>query len=420
MVGLDSNIFFQRAAAEQANANRFQQQLDSGLKMYTEGKKEKGLDVAKLAEAAAYKKASGLEVTPEEDALAKGWDKIQSTSLALDPLGRPYQKRQSIFGDIQPGHQPGNGIYSDLAAAAGQGYQPTYSRPEPVVSGGEADAPFPPGFVNGSPSDIPADGDELPQMTVEEINSQLPPQLQNVSGQGLDLAPLQNINQPGPIQDTGSVADSLGGRLDPNNPAVLEADIAVRKQMATDKAKLEAENSITEKKKAEGKKQLEGVLSDMRTAIGDLSATGEVVTTGGDKLKNVENYLKNSGMGQKYAGATGSAAQPPRDRFNSARNRLTTALMAATGMSSQQLNSNVELQEFLKSLGNTQMAPETVNSIIDNISRQYGNGPQDSPVFEDRKAQTAPKFPSTLEGKRVRNDQTGQVGVIRNGKWEAQ
>lgn len=362
---LDSSIFLQGAALQNRNAENLQNQLSAGLKAYVDSKKKDGLDIEKLAEGAAYKKASGLPVTPEEEALARGWDKIQSTQLALDPLGRPYNKRQSIFDDLAPASQAP--------------YQPVYS---PVVSGGEAGSPFAPGFQNGSINDAGLNDLQGQTMTPDQL-------AQAIGDVGPNIPTDSPIGKQGlnveALQPPASVAQSLGGRLDPNNPAVLEADIGVAKTIATDKAKIDAENAVAEKKKAEGRKQLEGVLNDMRSAIGDLSATGEVVTTGGDKIKNVENYLKNSALGQKVAGATGSAAQPPRDRFNSARNRLTTALMAATGMSSQQLNSNVELQEFLKSLGNTQMAPETVNSIIDNLSRQYGNGPQ-SPVYENGQA----------------------------------
>ena len=51
--------------------------------------------------------------------------------------------------------------------------------------------------------------------------------------------------------------------------------------------------------------------------------------------------------------------------------QLLNAIKEATGMSAQQLNSNVELQTYLKSLGSEGMTAEANLAIIDNLSKTY-------------------------------------------------
>jgi hypothetical protein len=62
--------------------------------------------------------------------------------------------------------------------------------------------------------------------------------------------------------------------------------------------------------------------------------------------------------------------------------QLLNAIKEATGMSAQQLNSNVELQTYLKSLGSEGMTAEANLAIIDNLSKTYlgkGMAPPDKP-----------------------------------------
>lgn len=220
---LDPSIFMQGAALRNQNAQNLQAQLSDAVKLYASGKQKNkdGLDVVKLAEAAAYKKASGLEVTPEEDALAQGWDKIQSSSMALDPLGRPYQKQRSIFGDLAP--------------SSGQPYSSVYGSAEHRPDIAQAASPFPPGFQNGSPEDVLDDPSQFNQMTMPNPDGNGPPM-----PKGLDM----NALQPSPVYKPKSVAEGLDGRLGSDNPEVLKNDIEAQKQIIVDEAKARTDQSI--------------------------------------------------------------------------------------------------------------------------------------------------------------------------------
>jgi len=72
--------------------------------------------------------------------------------------------------------------------------------------------------------------------------------------------------------------------------------------------------------------------------------------------------------------AGGTEAQVERDVINSARMRLVNSIKNATGMSAQQLNSNVELQTMLKSISDPGQSVEAAMRIIDDIENAYVKG----------------------------------------------
>lgn len=361
MIVADGNVFMQGAALKNQNAANLQNQLSDALKIYLERKKGGGGDLVKLAEAAAYKKASGLELSPEEDALAMGWDKIESSKVALDPLGRPYSPRGRLF--------------DEMAAAASQPYSPMYGNAEHRPD--MAEQTFPAGFSNGSIND-PVDV-ELPgsPMNVSQLNDLLPEQVQDVDRFG------QNINQEGPIQDQDfnnpSVSERLEGKVSPNTPAVLQAEIDAAKQSAVEGEKAKIERTNKQADMTKGKTAFQKVIDEMRSASDALDDAGASVSTGGDVGTNIKNYARSTGPGQIIEGAIGTPAQEARDRYQAARQNLIPALMQATGMSAQQLNSNVELQNFLKALSSPGMSKQARAKILDNMASQYGLGTQEAP-----------------------------------------
>jgi hypothetical protein len=76
-------------------------------------------------------------------------------------------------------------------------------------------------------------------------------------------------------------------------------------------------------------------------------------------------------VGQAMGRVTGTSAQTKRDELKSIRLQLLNAVKEATGMSSQQLNSNVELKTYLDSLGGETMTKEANLAILNNISNRY-------------------------------------------------
>lgn len=71
---------------------------------------------------------------------------------------------------------------------------------------------------------------------------------------------------------------------------------------------------------------------------------------------------------------TGTQAQTQRDIIASARNQLFAAVKNATGLSAQNLNSNVEFTTWLNSLTDPSRSIESNRAILDNMERFIASG----------------------------------------------
>jgi hypothetical protein len=124
-------------------------------------------------------------------------------------------------------------------------------------------------------------------------------------------------------------------------------------------------------KVAEGKETLGDILSTAQTLVTDLKNSGGMSSTSAGALSNLITSTQTGTAGQFLGGVFGTEAQSKRDQLKSVRLQLLNAIKEATGMSAQQLNSNVELQTYLKSLGSEGMTAEANLAIIDNLSKTY-------------------------------------------------
>jgi hypothetical protein len=122
---------------------------------------------------------------------------------------------------------------------------------------------------------------------------------------------------------------------------------------------------------AEGKETLGDILSTAQTLVKDLKNSGGMSSTSAGALSNLITSTQTGTAGQFLGGVFGTEAQSKRDQLKSVRLQLLNAIKQATGMSAQQLNSNVELQTYLKSLGSEGMTAEANFAIIDNLSKTY-------------------------------------------------
>jgi len=126
----------------------------------------------------------------------------------------------------------------------------------------------------------------------------------------------------------------------------------------------------------QGKTQLADDLENLRASFQTLDKLRAVPSTERGPLSNVTSAIASSRVGQITGQAFATEAQVERDVINSARSRLVNSIKNATGMSAQQLNSNVELQTMLKSISDPGQSYQSAIRIIDDIERAYvtGNG----------------------------------------------
>jgi hypothetical protein len=123
-----------------------------------------------------------------------------------------------------------------------------------------------------------------------------------------------------------------------------------------------------------GKTQLADDLDNLRTSFERLNEMRAIPSTGRNVVSNLMSATQASGVGQLLGRAGGTEEQVERDVINSARMRLVNSIKNATGMSAQQLNSNVELQTMLKSISDPGQSVEAALRIIDDIDNAYVKG----------------------------------------------
>ena len=123
-----------------------------------------------------------------------------------------------------------------------------------------------------------------------------------------------------------------------------------------------------------GKTQLADDLDNLRASFEALDKMRSIPSTERNALSNVASGIAATGIGQKTGQLFGTEAQVERDVINSARTRLVNSIKNATGMSAQQLNSNVELQTMLKSISDPGQSVQAALRIIDDIDNAYVKG----------------------------------------------
>ena len=123
-----------------------------------------------------------------------------------------------------------------------------------------------------------------------------------------------------------------------------------------------------------GRTQLADDLDNLRESFRTLDEMRAIPSTERNVLSNLGSATAASGMGQMLGRAGGTEAQVERDVINSARMRLINSIKNATGMSAQQLNSNVELQTMLKSISDPGQSVQAAMRIIDDIENAYVKG----------------------------------------------
>lgn len=123
-----------------------------------------------------------------------------------------------------------------------------------------------------------------------------------------------------------------------------------------------------------GRSQLADDLSNLRASFLALDKMNSIPSTQRGVLSNITSGVSASGIGQKAGQLFGTEAQVERDVINSARSRLVNSIKNATGMSAQQLNSNVELQTMLKSISDPGHSIQAALRIIDDIEKAYVTG----------------------------------------------
>jgi len=127
-------------------------------------------------------------------------------------------------------------------------------------------------------------------------------------------------------------------------------------------------------KQETGRAQATDILDSLGDAYAELDRMKAIPSQQRGALSNVLSSVAASPVGQVAGRAAGTEAQTQRDIASSARLQLFAAVKNATGMSSQQLNSNVEFTTWLNSLTDPSRGIETNRAILENMRKFIDSG----------------------------------------------
>jgi len=200
----------------------------------------------------------------------------------------------------------------------------------------------------------------------------LPPR----QGAGQQIQAAQSLipNVPVPKGDIFTVVD---GGLGVGRPAGSAQELDYQlKQASLEKEKLESskikgETEKTSEQSTKAKNNFSTVIEEATNAYSNLYKKGGAVVGGEFSLGQV---LASTNAGQKFGEITGSEAQLFRNYLDSLAPKILLGIMASTGLSATQLNSNAELQLQLKSLGDPSKPIQSNIAALDTLDKMYGDG----------------------------------------------
>lgn len=219
-----------------------------------------------------------------------------------------------------------------------------------------------------------------PPASVAEFNFAKTPEGGNFKGSYQNFVTAKAAAGRAPVQP---VAPTITQIVDPANPNQM-ITIDARRYQGGGAGSLgvigvagkEPGAALRTNKVEAGKSQLADDLDNLRFSFQTLDELRAIPSTDRNVVSNLMSASAASGLGQTLGRAGGSPEQVERDVINSARQRLVNSIKNATGMSAQQLNSNVELQTMLKSISDPGQSIQAAMRIIDDIENAYvkGNG----------------------------------------------
>jgi GH24 family phage-related lysozyme (muramidase)/ribosomal protein S14 len=202
---------------------------------------------------------------------------------------------------------------------------------------------------------------------------------------------------------------------------------------AQTRGRLTAEQEREERRKQEGREKIEQVLNDMKSSYENLERLRGIPSERRGALENIPAYLGATPPGQEVSKALATQSQSQRNALQASARQLLTAIKAATGMSAQEMNSNVELQQLMSAISSPTQSIESVREILSRISRNYGLGrlefgaPSEAPAAAPTPAAPREGVPGQRRGAAPTQGQyqegqtatgpNGQRVIFRNGQW---
>jgi hypothetical protein len=123
-----------------------------------------------------------------------------------------------------------------------------------------------------------------------------------------------------------------------------------------------------------GRQTVNTLIGGLRDEYDRLLSGGGITSTSESSLSNVPSAIASSGAGQLFGKAFGTENQSARNTIAQSRPLLLQAIKKATGMSATEMNSNFELQQYLKAATDPSLDYESNMKALDQLQKLYGIG----------------------------------------------
>jgi hypothetical protein len=115
-------------------------------------------------------------------------------------------------------------------------------------------------------------------------------------------------------------------------------------------------------------------IGNLRNLYGELNTSGGITNTTGSPLSNALASTSSSSVGQGVGRFFGTQNQSYRNTIEGSRTLLLQSIKQATGMSSKQMDSNVELKQYLKAATDPTLDYQSNVKALDNLENLFGSG----------------------------------------------
>ena len=157
--------------------------------------------------------------------------------------------------------------------------------------------------------------------------------------------------------------------------------------------------TVGTKKQVVGQSNVEDTLTKMMSKYDRLDALKAIPSAQRGLTENIPAYFAGTTFGQEVEKASATPAQQQRNELKALRRSLLKDIMAATGASAKELDSNFELKSMLESLSDETMDIDSVRRIVADLSARYGKGTVKAP--EETANAPATVAPATANEPRV-------------------
>jgi hypothetical protein len=176
-------------------------------------------------------------------------------------------------------------------------------------------------------------------------------------------------------------AEGVAGRESPAEAAAKARAVAA--------ANADAEFAKKTAEKAPGRNQVSTLIKKVRAAYEQLDKANAIPSERRGGFANAMDYVASSSLGREAQKMVGTKSSKYLSEIINSRKLLATAIKNATGMSAQEMNSNVELQLTLDALTDPTQGIEAARTTLDTLEELYGAPRARTPAAATTKRKTS-------------------------------